>query len=296
MKPVTSPCLMLLLCLLSAAACARDLQADYSALVAVQDASRTASEKDAATSIAQAYQKHFEPTATGAIEALSTADVDIVFRAANIAAGYTFDRTYALQMKRAYDLLAQRDALRARYPQSMLEVFVFARMLDEARRFAEATPSLGVTLPTFKKRNVRAGRPTLWTFEDGGGALVQRAADLDAPMIVVVSHPLCGFSQAAATQILEDEDLRARFMPPSVWLLPQTALFDAREVQAWEAAHHPFTMAYANTQAEWPMIDSWATPTFYFLKGGKVVHKVVGWPAEGRKAELREGLAKLDAG
>lgn len=282
-----------LLWALSAAVCARDLQADYSALVAAQTEAMSKSEQDAAKLIEASYLDRFEAVALGNIEKLPSNDIDILFRAANTAAGYTFERTYVLQMKKAYDALSTRGALGERYPLNMLEAFVAARMLDDAKRFAAEDSNLDTTLPVFREEGSSAGVPTLWSIHDEGKTLVHHAADLTHPMVVVVSHPLCSFSQAAATEIAKDDDLRKHFARPSIWLLPQTAMFDTEQALTWEKAHTPFSMAYANTQREWPMIDSWETPTFYFLKNGKVVHKVVGWPKEGRKAELLEGLAKI---
>jgi hypothetical protein len=43
----------------------------------------------------------------------------------------------------------------------------------------------------------------------------------------------------------------------------------------------------------WPMIDSWETPTFYFLEHGVVRAKVQGWPKEGHRSELLAGLQKI---
>lgn len=273
----------------------RDLQKDYDVLVGVQTAAMDRPEPERAALIAASYREHFQAVATGNLQAVASADLDLVFRAATIAAGYTLERAYVTQMKAVYDVLAARNAIGGRHPQSMLEAFVAARMLEDARRFAQATPSLGVTLPAFRDAAGGSDGPMLWSVQDQGRTLVRRAADLGTPRVVVVAHPLCGFSQAAAAQIARDEALRGRFAQQAIWVLPQTAMIDTAQVLAWEKDHAPFSMAYVDRQRAWPMIDSWATPTFYFFKDGRVVHEVVGWPQEGRKAELLEGLAKIAA-
>jgi hypothetical protein len=62
------------------------------------------------------------------------------------------------------------------------------------------------------------------------------------------------------------------------------------EFQRWNHEHPAMqhTIAYRND--EWPMIDWWGTPTFYFIKDGAVIAKFVGWPKEGRRAELLTAL------
>ena len=45
---------------------------------------------------------------------------------------------------------------------------------------------------------------------------------------------------------------------------------------------------------DWPQFDSWATPVFYFMREGRVVATVTGWPKEGRARELHQAFARMD--
>ena len=49
-------------------------------------------------------------------------------------------------------------------------------------------------------------------------------------------------------------------------------------------------MSLADQRADWPALDSWGTPTFYFFQRGALVSKVRGWPRAGRRAELLAGM------
>lgn len=49
-------------------------------------------------------------------------------------------------------------------------------------------------------------------------------------------------------------------------------------------------MVFAYDLGEWPMIDDWATPIFYFLRDGRLVAKVIGWPRGGRVAGLETAI------
>lgn len=271
---------------------ARDLQADYDALVAVQTRAFERSEAERGAMIASTYRERFGALTAAELDALPDASLDLLFRAAEIPVGYTLDPYYGEQMNAAYERLAAHSRVEPRHRRSMFEAWVMLRRFDAARRIAEVAPDAG-HLPRLRETPVPSGAPALWAPGEGADTLTRHPADLTQPRIVVVSHPLCGFSQNAARQIAADPELGPRFAAQSLWLLPQTAALDVDQVRAWQSAHAPYRMAYVDLQRNWPGMDEWGTPTFYFFKDGRVVHKVVGWPAEGRKADLLEGLARI---
>lgn len=61
-------------------------------------------------------------------------------------------------------------------------------------------------------------------------------------------------------------------------------------VAQWNRVHPNEQMQFAYRREDWPMVDRWETPVFYFFKDGRVVGKVNGWPATGRKAEIRRSM------
>ena len=276
----------------AASASSRDLQADYDALVAVQTRAFERSETERGATIAASYRERFGALTGADLDALPDASLDLLFRAAEIPVGYTLDPYFAEQMNAAYERLAARSRVEPRHRRSMFEAWVMVRRFDAARRIAGATPDAG-HLPLLRETAVPPAAPALWAPDEGADALTRRTIDLTQPRIVVVSHPLCGFSQNAARQIAADPELGPRFAERSLWLLPQTATLDVDQVRTWQSAHAPYRMAYVDLQRNWPGMDEWGTPTFYFFKDGRIVHKVVGWPPEGRKADLLEGLARI---
>lgn len=271
---------------------ARDLQADYDALVAVQTRAFERSEAERGAMIASTYRERFGALTASELDALPDASLDLLFRAAEIPVGYTLDPYYGEQMNAAYERLAAHSRVEPRHRRSMFDAWVMLRRFDASRRIVDADPGAG-RLPRLHDTPVPSGAPALWALGEGADTLTRRPADLTRPQVVVVSHPLCGFSQNAARQIAADPELGPRFATQSLWLLPQTAALDVDQVRAWQSAHAPYRMAYVDLQRNWPGVDEWGTPTFYFFKDGRVVHKVVGWPAEGRKADLLEGLARI---
>lgn len=94
----------------------------------------------------------------------------------------------------------------------------------------------------------------------------------------------CHFADDAMRDIDADPELQRAFANAR-WLLPQeaTGSLDRTRDSRLVAVYR---------RDEYPMTDEWSSPVFYFLRDGAVVHKVVGWPKQGRRDELR-GLRLL---
>lgn len=275
-------------------AAARDLQKNYDALVAAQNAAMNRPEAERGALLAASYREHFGALAGSDLAGLSDTSLDLLFRAAEITAGYTLDACYVEQMALAYGELTARARADLRHRRSLFEAWVMVRRFAQARQLSAVTPDAG-RLPVLREAPLAADTPAVWALAEDGNALVHQAVDLQRTRIVVVSHPACSFSQRAAQSIAADPQLGPAFAQLSLWLLPQTATIDVDQVQAWQRAHTPYPMVYVDRQQQWPMIDYWGTPTFYFIRNGVLLHKVVGWPSGGHSAELLEGLTRLQA-
>jgi hypothetical protein len=70
-------------------------------------------------------------------------------------------------------------------------------------------------------------------------------------------------------------------------------LFD--EIKESNQQYAPIEMKYTYQESQWPEIEYWATPSFYFYfyMDGKLVKQVVGWPHEGRAKALQAGLKAI---
>jgi hypothetical protein len=106
------------------------------------------------------------------------------------------------------------------------------------------------------------------------------------PQVVVVAHPLCHFSNNATKAIESDKGLSKIFDGHSVWIVPPEEKLNLGIIYKWNEQHPEEKMVLTHDVSQWPQIDSWATPTFYFFKNGKLMKKVVGWGADGNKSEI----------
>lgn len=217
------------------------------------------------------------------------------YRAAQIAAFYTHDPRRARAMGGLLGALEQRGRARERNYAEVYETYVGARLLDDARALAlrHALPSAEVLPHVRELEPMLAGIPSEWVVDPSGRELVHRRVALDENShFVIISHPDCHFSQRAVADLEQEPDLRAALAAHGTWLAPQANHLDVEAIGEWNRRHPGLEIGLAVRRDDWPMIDSWGTPTFYVLEHGAVVAKVEGWPAEGRRDELRAAMRR----
>ncbi|MGH8194651.1 MAG: hypothetical protein ACREQ8_09660 [Woeseiaceae bacterium] len=176
------------------------------------------------------------------------------------------------------------------------------RLFDEARAFRREHPDQGLPAPppivplsSTPADNAR----TVLRFINHGFALERQAIDLrSTATVLVIGHPQCHFSQDAVAAIAADPELSRAMSAAAIWLAdPFTSLTDG-VIEGWNREHPAYAYRYVEYQSDWPEVNYWGTPTFYFMKDGRLIKKVVGWPndsAEERKEALRAGLRAIDA-
>lgn len=111
--------------------------------------------------------------------------------------------------------------------------------------------------------------------------------------IVVVSSPICNPCKRLFTWLKSEPKLMKVMAQHTTWLTPVEGQLFVEEMLSTYQTYQPIKLNYAHHQNEWPEISYWATPTFYFYQDGHLVGQLVGWPQEGRKAQLLAVLTKL---
>lgn len=110
--------------------------------------------------------------------------------------------------------------------------------------------------------------------------------------IIVVSHPLCRFSKNAREAIAKEPLVNEVFEKYGLWLIPQHGTFDLDAINSDKYAKK-YPLYHAWDESEWKGIEFYRMPNMYFLKDGKIVGNVGGWPAEGRMGDVKQALKKL---
>lgn len=245
------------------------------------------------------YTRFSGTTMSGeAYKLLPDADVLLLYQAANTSAFYTDERLPITDMVLLVDEL---DARRLATPEQIRKTYqalVGGRLFAQARQWRQRHPN---ALSTMQMDVANADAvlpvPSVLVFADGEDTPLRRAASAPAaPHIIAIGHPLCHFSQQAANDILARYQVQPGVLTAIQWMAPQQRESDFVIFQRWNASHPGARMSIAYLKDEWPAIDSWETPTFYFVKQGIVQYKLTGWPKEGRMSEFVAGLQSIGLG
>jgi len=245
-----------------------------------------------ASKIHERYRAQFSSYQTStALAKLGPNDVALLFRAAGADFLYSVSPASLGDMQLDLAELRRRGIARRDNDEKVYAALVESRLFDEARAFAKLHQLASVeTVPDVVDEAVRKG-PTTLLVRDGGKKLVRKSVDLsEGRLIVVVSSPLCHFCQRAIRSIESDAFLRPLIQDNALWIVPPDQSTPFATVATWNRLHPHEQMAFVYRREEWPMVERWETPVFYFLKDGRVVSIVRGWPVAGRKAEIRRSL------
>lgn len=255
-----------------------------------------AGSEDRAHLISASYAKLFKSVASMDLTKVTSRDLHAMFMA---AASVDFYETTDAHL---WDLRRVIAALEVRHEASAGEVDKFYAALFQGRKFDEMAAfyakhkDAGLAKPiVYRGAPVGDVRHAVLKVDPIGNEVSGSQVDLDkGARILVVAHPLCHFTQNAMAAIESDAALAKAFAPASIWVAPADRGVDLAPFQDWNKKHisTPMTIAYAGDG--WPEVRIWQTPTFIFLKDGKVTGEVIGWPKEGNFEALRREMLKLD--
>lgn len=223
--------------------------------------------------------------------ALSDEDLPIAFKAAYTAVFYTSDGKHAVILAQLFAELERRGLATPKHARSMQDTYVQTRMFDEANELQRTHPALE-TLPVMvgEKKTSRSA----WAFHPTRDEVTLEPATLgDGPAIVVVAHPGCRYTQEAFRAIEGDTDLQAMFADRAQLIAPSPSKFEVALFQQWNREHPDLPMRLAYDRSQWPQLETWATPTFYFFRDGRLQAVVEGWPEGGRKDEVLAAARKI---
>lgn len=276
---------------------ADSIEQRFAALRKADRVARSLPDRAKAAVIGAAYDDLFASVRSNqTLDSITSPDLEVLYRAASLAGVQTLDERHIRDMESFLKGLQDRGSASKTHYVHMYEAFIRARMLREAGAFARLHPMPELeALPELREAaDLVADQPTEWAVDADKRELLRRSVDLHQPaMVVIVSHPLCHFSQDAMRDIQNDPLLREVLGAHARWLAPPDGRINFDIVQQWNREHPGWNTTLTFRRDEWPMIDSWNTPTFYFFKNGAVIAKVEGWPREGRRSELIAALRQV---
>jgi hypothetical protein len=256
------------------------------------------SESAVAREITRHYEAlHLPARQHGKIKELETSELKLSFYAANLASFYTLDKSHTTDLASYASELLSRNSLSEGDSMLVYEALIAARMLDDARRWRKRNPELLPVLVGKVAPNAQRSGRTEWVIENDSPTVTRRKASVmeKGPHILIIAHPLCHFTQYLVKAISEDPGVAAVIRERAHWMAPQQRGLDLSELQKWNVLHPDMPISITYNRAGWTAIDTWATPTMYFFRDGELMAKIVGWPTEGRRAALLDGMRKIGA-
>jgi hypothetical protein len=102
------------------------------------------------------------------------------------------------------------------------------------------------------------------------------------PAVILVTRDGCGFSANFQRYLSTQPKLAQLFQQYSLQIAGV----------GYQLSSNPAILDIYQTQ-QWPEIDYWGTPAFYFYQDGRLQGSLLGWPKEGRVAELQQMLTRI---
>lgn len=174
------------------------------------------------------------------------------------------------------------------------ERLVNARDFEAARKFAShyqiEEPSWA---RDFDPTN-EAGRAAYLDFDRIEGVVTAALRDVDlgnGNWIIVEVHPDCGFSRSALEYIRRNEEIVSGVPRDRVlWVVSQSRGQALPSMLRWNDSNPGMEMVLVYKNEDWPQgISFLEFPVFNFVRDGRVVKKVRGWPGDNQAELIREG-------
>ncbi len=244
--------------------------------------------------ISFAFKNFTDGRATDWSRQVSTQELGYLFLAADEVAFYTSSLEHALEMLEIGREMRIRNSLSDFNRDQIYLALTAARDFHLAKKWkAEAGSSLSNSiLDVIDETNEKKGEPTILMIADDSRIVTRKPLALGkGEYVLALVHPSCHFSSNAIHEIASDAKLGA-IKSKLILLSPQHRDQDLSVFQKWNRNNPDLRIQLMYSFKEWPYVDANETPIFNFIRDGKVITKVAGWPAEGHQRALLEA-AKL---
>ena len=241
------------------------------------------------------YERLFgEYTPLDSVNQFSDKDLRSLFNAASLAAYFVIEQRYVNDMQLVLDALERENLATEQDYMALFRSLVQVRNFSGAEALRNKNPRYVFPalpdIPTAFRDNQVTAFDT-----SSDGSLKPLELDVsNGSHLIVIAHPLCYFSRQAIIDIAADVRFKGFFLSHTIFLAPVSGDLYLDEFNKWNNEYPHARIVQARHESDWPLITEWSTPQFYVVKNGKVASHIVGWPKEGRKAELLDLLQTLE--
>lgn len=224
---------------------------------------------------------------------LDDSDLGLLFRAAATSASISRHTRYLDDLQTDLAELRRRGIATSGQVVDVHDALVAGRRFADANALANIYPAAGIKRlpPLHVTSGIAANDPSALLMEPDGKSMLHKPIDMQAPLRIVVVAG-CHFSEDAVRAIRADAQLDDLFHRHAIWLSDENE--SLADVLEWNRAYPDQPMNIAWRNADWSMLDSWAIPTFYVFRDGKLVDRWSGWNGLGeiRRHIVKDGLLR----
>jgi hypothetical protein len=224
------------------------------------------------------------------LAALTDDDLRTIFRDAYIAQFYTYDEKYVADMELDLDEITRRRIDTPELHALMHRAYIANRLFDKTKSMEAAAPD--AFRLRFSDLAVTSKKSVMLVTDHH--SLERRPMDFDHGIhVIVISSPLCHFTQHAITQIESDPGLAKAMATYSDWIVPPEGDLNIEPLLAWNNIHKMAPMKLMYKAREWSELSTLDTPSFYFYRDGKLAYQVIGWLKNGNMQALLKAFSAL---
>lgn len=207
------------------------------------------------------------------------------------------DPAYVDREAKVFDELSARRVQTKDDVEKMFQRELSARHFERAAELKRRFPEVVLwDVPTIvdESRGATGAYAVYDISADAKTASIKSLAIGSGPKIVVAAFGGCPVTARAMKYARSDARITDALRSLGILL---TVRFEPDGVALLNSQGLPMRAYVARSQKDWPAIDFSRSPTFYFLKDGKVVYQFVGWGPDSESAkDFQQGLARIGAG
>ncbi|NQZ07862.1 MAG: hypothetical protein HRT35_11935 [Algicola sp.] len=216
-----------------------------------------------------------------------------LFTALNKVAFYTMDQ----QVVRLMEMLTSAEfgisKVSDKQWQLLHRAYMMSRQFEKLNDLVKSHPLLfPEPLPVINAKAI--DQRSLYQVDKNKQSLSQKPFEFPSGgHLVVVSSPICKPCKQAIGWLKSKPAVFDVVVKNSTWITPVFGDMFFDEIKQSHKDYAPIEMKYTYQEGQWPEIEFWGTPSFYFYMDGKLVKQVVGWPGNDRAKALLAGLKAI---
>lgn len=199
-------------------------------------------------------------------------------------------------MRTSFNRLKSSGRASKRQANKVRKCLIKFRRFDEAREFSVAEQLDGEEIPSLEvPTSMPAVRRVIEYAPDGRTLSVVQAKPLGETAVLMLAGSTCAASQEAMKEIESDAAFRKALAGRLTIISPPSGVIEAAAFADWNRRHPRYHQTQAFGAQDWPEVTDWgSTPTFYFIRKGKVIADRFGW-GPGALDGIKKELRNLDA-